>query len=54
MGSPVLENVEPVAVFRCEAVEIDMLHVHNQYLVSTQSNNWPFDWSSVNLTGPLD
>ena len=52
MECPVLESVEPVAVFRCEAVEIDMLHVQNQYPVSMKSNNWPFDWSSVNLTGP--
>jgi tetratricopeptide (TPR) repeat protein len=52
MEGPVLENFGPATAFRCEVIPMNMLDVQNQDPIPMEINNWPFDWASVNITGP--
>jgi tetratricopeptide (TPR) repeat protein len=52
MEGPVLENFGPVTAFGCEAIQMNMPDVQMQDTVPMEINNWPFDWASVNITGP--
>jgi tetratricopeptide (TPR) repeat protein len=52
MESPVLENFRLAAAFGCEAMEIEILDTPKQDPVPMEIDKWPFDWASVNITGP--